>query len=576
MRKLLVANRGEVALRILRTAREMGLETAVVHSDADASSLAVRCADKAINLHKPYCYLDGEAIIAAAKAWGADAIHPGYGFLAERGDFARRCREEGLIFVGADPDSLALFGDKHRARAFARSLGIPVLPGSDGPVADVAEAQKVADELGYPVFIKAVAGGGGRGMRIAWSPDDLARHLPTAMSEARAAFGHDGVYLEKYLPKPRHVEVQLAGDGRGRALHFGERDCSLQRRRQKLLEETPAPHLSPDVREGLTRAALHLAEAARFAGVGTVEFLVDMASGRFYFLETNARLQVEHPVTEMVWDVDLVALQLTIAAGDGLPWRQDQLQPRGAAVECRINAENPWDDFSPAPGRITHYVPPGGPGVRVDGGAFPGWDVPPFYDSLIAKVIVWAPDRVRALRRMNRALEEFHIEGIPTTLPFHRHIVTHPRVQAGTVHTGFLDEEWDRTELPAPPSSPDRGPAPAAVPSSDGAPGAAEAAVHAVAGAPAETSALEDEAEEQARRAAVIAAALAAVLSPTPAAPPHRDRPAKAAAAPWWVHGLHRQMEARGRACAGASRAPSFRRRVPPPALFSTDEREQP
>lgn len=564
MRKLLVANRGEIALRIVRTAREMGIQTAVVHSDADAPSLAVRQSDQAINLGAPYCYLDGEKIIAAAKAWGADAIHPGYGFLAERSDFARRCREEGIIFVGPDPDRLSLFGDKHRARALARSLGIPVLPGSDGPVADVAAAQRAAGQVGYPVFIKAVAGGGGRGMRIAWDADDIARHLPSAKSEARAAFGDDAVYIEKYLPHARHVEVQVAGDGKGRALHFGERDCSLQRRRQKLLEETPAPGLSDETREGLIEAALLLAEATRYGSVGTAEFLVDCASGRFYFLEANARLQVEHPVTEMVWDVDLVALQLTIAAGDGLPWRQEELAPRGAAVECRINAENPWADFSPAPGRISIYVPPGGPGVRVDGGAFPGWDVPPYYDSLIAKVIVWAPDRQGALRRTKRALEEFKIEGIPTTLPFHRHIVAHPRVQEGTVHTAFLDDEWDRSAFAA------AAPSPHATALRDIPPSPAPPA-----GPPIEGLSHRGEAGEPQRHAAVIAAALAAVLSPGGSAAARQEPPRQAAGGTWWAYGLHRLMEGRGRAfLSPASRREPLRRGLT--AMLSRNERELP
>ncbi|MBO8141392.1 MAG: acetyl-CoA carboxylase biotin carboxylase subunit [Firmicutes bacterium] len=437
-RRILIANRGEIALRIARTCREMGIAAAVIHSDADAGSLPVALADEAIGLGDPWCYLDSERIVRAAQEWGAEAIHPGYGFLAENGAFARLCREAGIAFIGPAPEVMELLGEKDRARAHARALDIPCLPGTDGPVSTVDEAARAAAAIGYPVLIKAVAGGGGRGMRVARDEDELREQLPRAMSEARSAFNVPDVYLEKYLEGARHVEVQVLADAHGHVVHLGERDCTIQRRHQKLIEESPSPAVGERVRQAMGEAAVRLLASVGYVNAGTVEFLVD-PSGKFYFLEVNTRIQVEHPVTEMRFGVDLVAQQIRVAAGLPLPFSQKNLSARGWAIECRVNAEDPLRGFQPAPGLITGYAPPAGPGIRVDSAARDGWRLPPFYDSMMAKVIAWAPDRTGALNRMVRALEEFQVEGVPTTIPFHLAVLRHPAFAAGRVTTAFAE-----------------------------------------------------------------------------------------------------------------------------------------
>lgn len=448
-RRLLVANRGEIALRIVRTCRELGIETAVIASDADKDGAAARLADEVMVLGDPWCYLDGPRIVEAAKAWGADAVHPGYGFLAENAGFARLCANAGLVFVGPSADVMAHLGEKDRARASAAALGIPCLPGTpeavggaDGAV-DVDAVAAMARDIGYPVLIKAAAGGGGRGMRLARDEDELRAQLPRAMSEAAAAFKSPAVYLEKFLRGGRHVEIQVLGDAHGNVVYLGERDCTVQRRHQKLLEEAPSPVVDDRLRNAMGRAATQLLASLGYVSAGTVEFLVD-EHGNFYFLEVNTRIQVEHPVTEALYGVDIVAEQIRIAAGLPLSWRQEDLVPRGWAIECRINAEDPLHHFAPKPGRITAYAPPGGPGVRVDGAASAGWTIPPFYDSLLAKLIVWAPTREQAVARMQRALSEFVVAGVPTTIPFHLAVL-----EQDAFRTGRFDTSFAETQVPA-------------------------------------------------------------------------------------------------------------------------------
>lgn len=459
-RRLVIANRGEIALRIVRTCREMGIETAVIVGDADKESAAARLADHVIVLGDPWCYLDGRRIVAAAKEWGADAIHPGYGFLAENPAFARLCAAAGIVFVGPPADVMEHLGEKDRARASAQALGIPCLPGTSEAVAgsganpehvgadelDLDAVAALAGEIGYPVLIKAVAGGGGRGMRLANDEDELRAQLPRAMSEAAAAFTSSAVYLEKYLTGARHVEVQVLADTHGNIVHLGERDCTVQRRHQKLIEEAPSPAVDDELRTAMGDAATRLLASVGYVNAGTVEFLVDDA-GNFYFLEVNTRVQVEHPVTELLYDVDIIAEQIRIAAGERLPFRQEDLAPRGWAIECRINAEDPTKGFAPKPGRITAYAPPGGPGVRVDGAAFPGWSIPPFYDSMIAKVIVWAPSRKAAVTRMERALADFVIDGVPTTIPFHLAVLEHEDFRSGGFDTRFAETAIDQEQV---------------------------------------------------------------------------------------------------------------------------------
>jgi acetyl-CoA carboxylase, biotin carboxylase subunit len=438
--KILIANRGEIALRILRTCREMGIRAVVAHSTADAGSLPVRLADESICIGPPdssQSYLNIPQLIAAAEVTDAEAIHPGYGFLAENATFAEICRACSIRFIGPSPEVIRLLGDKVRARELARKADVPLLPGSDGAVRDEAEARSVADTLGYPVLLKASLGGGGRGIRIVWDVDSLATAVRTCQSEAAAAFGSSEIYLERYVDGARHVEVQVLADGRGHIIHLGERDCSIQRRHQKLLEETPCPGLADATRRELTAAALRLCRAAGYESAGTVEFLLDRQD-RFYFLEVNTRIQVEHPVTEMVTGVDLVRAQIEIAAGEPLGLRQEDVVFRGHAIECRVTAEDPVT-FTPSPGLVTAYVAPGGPGVRVDSHCFAGYTVPPYYDSLVAKVITHGADRTDALARMRRAVSEFIVEGIRTTLPLHARLLADPRLISGDYSTTFLE-----------------------------------------------------------------------------------------------------------------------------------------
>src|SRR5215468_97596 len=438
--KILIANRGEIALRILRTCRELGIRSVVAHSTADTGSLPVRLADETICIGPDDArssYLNIPAIVSAAAITDAEAIHPGYGFLAENATFAEICRACSIRFIGPSPEVIRLLGDKVRARELARKADVPLLPGSDGAVRDETEAQTVAESLGYPVLLKASLGGGGRGIRIVWDAETLAAAVRTCQSEAAAAFGSSEIYLEKYVEGARHVEVQILADGRGDIIHLGERDCSVQRRHQKLLEESPCPVMTPAVRRELTGAALRLCRAAGYESAGTVEFLLD-ARGRFYFLEVNTRIQVEHPVTEMITGIDLVRAQIQIAGGEALGLRQQDVSFRGHAIECRVTAEDPVS-FAPSPGRVTAYAAPGGPGVRVDSHCFAGYTVPPYYDSLVAKVISHGADRGEALARMRRGVAEFLVEGIKTSLPLHARLLADPRFTAGDYSTTFLE-----------------------------------------------------------------------------------------------------------------------------------------
>jgi len=441
LRRVLVANRGEIAVRIVRACHEAGLEAVAVHSDADEHARWVRLADHAVRIGPSPAaksYLDSAALLSAAREARVDAVHPGYGFLSENAEFARAVREAGLALVGPPAEAIELMGDKATARATAREAGVPVIPGSE-PVADLDFAQAAAAEIGYPVLVKAAAGGGGRGIRPVSSPEELAEVLPAAQAEARSAFGDDTAYLERSLTRPRHVEVQVLADDHGDVVHVHERDCSVQRRRQKLLEEAPAPGLRERTRELLADSAVRLARHVGYRGAGTVEFLVD-ADENVHFMEMNTRIQVEHPISEAITGVDLVAEQLRIAAGEPISFRQDELTRTGAAVELRINAEDPDRDFAPCPGEITELDLPGGPGVRVDTGLVRGDRITPFYDSLIAKLICWGADREQAFARARQALRELRIEGIASTIPLHRRLVEDPDLLAGPVHTTWLEE----------------------------------------------------------------------------------------------------------------------------------------
>jgi acetyl-CoA carboxylase biotin carboxylase subunit len=441
MRKVLIANRSEIARRVVRTCRELDLATVAVYSDADREALHVKEADEAVSIGKPHAresYLNVDKLIDAARETGADAIHPGYGFLSESSRFAEACEAAGVTFVGPSADAIAAMGDKAAARRLAREADVPVVPGTDAS-ADLDLALRGADEVGYPVMVKAAAGGGGRGIRVARDADELRRLVPDAAREAEAAFGDASLYVEKLLERARHVEIQVVGDSHGNVVHLYERECSLQRRRQKLMEESPSPGLDSSTRQAMAAAAVSLAEAVEYRSAGTVEFLVD-EDERFYFIEMNTRLQVEHGVTEMVTGTDLVREQLLVAAGEPLELSQVDVRPNGSSVEFRINAEDPERDFQPAPGKIESVELPGGPGVRVDTALYAGYTVPPFYDSLIAKLLVWAPTREQALRRGRRALEEFKIEGVATTIPLHLTLVEDERVLAGNFHTSYLEQ----------------------------------------------------------------------------------------------------------------------------------------
>jgi acetyl-CoA carboxylase biotin carboxylase subunit len=441
MKKVLIANRGEIARRVVRACTELDLATVAVYSEADQDALHVREADEAVAIGKPHArhsYLNVERLIAAARETGADAIHPGYGFLSESPRFAEACDGAGITFVGPSASAIAAMGDKAAARRLAREADVPVVPGGDAS-RSVEASLSTADEVGYPVLVKAAAGGGGRGIRVARDAEELRDALGAAAREAEAAFGDPSLYIEKLLEQARHVEVQVVGRGDGEVIHLYERECSLQRRRQKLVEESPSPGLHPPTRDAMAEAAVRLAAGVGYTGAGTVEFLVDREE-RFYFIEMNTRLQVEHGVTEMVTGTDLVRAQLLVAAGEPLEFTQDDVRIEGSAIEFRINAEDPDHDFQPSPGRIEVAELPGGPGVRVDTAIYAGYTVVPFYDSLIAKLLVWAPTREQALRRGRRALGEMRIEGIQTTASLHARLVDDERVRAGNIHTGYLEE----------------------------------------------------------------------------------------------------------------------------------------
>ena len=441
--KVLIANRGEIALRILRSCRELGISTVAVYSTVDRSALHVQLADEAVCIGEGpsnKSYLNIPNILAAATSRGVDAIHPGYGFLAENDRFAEMCRDHGITFIGPSPHAIRSMGDKSTAKTTMQAVGVPTVPGSEGLLPNPEAAAELAAAMGYPVMIKATAGGGGRGMRLVPSPDQLVKLYKAAQGEADAAFGNPGLYMEKFIDRPRHVEVQILADRHGNVVHLGERDCSIQRRHQKLLEEAPSPALDPELRRQMGDAAVAAARSINYEGAGTVEFLLDK-SGGFYFMEMNTRIQVEHPVTEMVTGIDLIAEQLRIAGGEPISVRQEDIQMNGHAIECRINAEDAQHNFRPAPGRITGWLPPGGPGVRVDSHVYTGYDIPPFYDSLIGKLIIWAPNRPAALARMKRALNECAITGIPTTVDFHLRMLDRPEFQRGDVHTKFVEEE---------------------------------------------------------------------------------------------------------------------------------------
>ncbi len=443
-KRILVANRGEIALRVLRACRELGIETVVVFSEADRGAEYLRLADEAYCIGPPRpvdSYLKQSAIIAAAEVGNVQAIHPGYGFLSENAAFADVCRSCQIDFIGPTPEAMTLLGDKNRARALAREVGVPVVPGSEGLIEDEQQALRVAHQIGFPVLIKAAAGGGGRGMRVAANDLKLKSELQQAQAEAKAAFGDASVYLEKYIEHPRHVEVQILADRHGRVLHLFERDCTMQRRHQKLIEESPAANLPAEVRQQICSAAVRLAEAAGYTNAGTVEFIVDR-HGHFYFIEVNARIQVEHPVTEMVTGIDLIKWQIRIAAGEELPYRQEDIRLRGAAIECRINAEDPRQNFRPCPGRITKLIPPGGFGVRFDSHAHTGYVVPPYYDSMIGKLIVHQPTRDEAIRSMLRCLHELQIEGVATTVPLQQEILSHAAFVESRVDTTFIERHW--------------------------------------------------------------------------------------------------------------------------------------
>jgi acetyl-CoA carboxylase, biotin carboxylase subunit len=444
--KILIANRGEIALRIIRTCEEMGIPTVAVHSTIDRHALHVQLADEAVCIGEPSSsksYLNIPNIIAAALTRHATAIHPGYGFLAENARFAEICADHQIAFIGPTPDAMRSMGDKSTAKDTMRNVGVPTVPGSDGLLTDEKEAIAIALEIGYPIMIKATAGGGGRGMRLVKQESELGKLFAAAQGEADAAFGNPGVYLEKFIENPRHIEFQILADNYGNVIHLGERDCSIQRRHQKLLEEAPSPGLSSELRAQMGHAAVMAAQSINYTGAGTVEFLLDKY-GNFYFMEMNTRIQVEHPVTEMITGLDLIAQQICIAQGERLDLTQDQVKLNGHAIECRINAEDPDHNFRPHPGRISGYLAPGGPGVRMDSHVYTDYEIPPYYDSLIGKLIVWGHDRPSAIRRMKRALRECAITGIPTTISFHQKILETSEFLSGEIYTNFVEQFMKR------------------------------------------------------------------------------------------------------------------------------------
>ena len=441
-RKILIANRGEIAVRIIRACREMNIKTVAVYSSVDVTALHVKLADEA------YCigpaaagesYLNQTSLLAVARFTKAEAIHPGYGFLAENADFAEICEQEGFSFIGPSVDAIKKMGDKATARDTMEKAEVPIIPGSKGLITSVEQAVLLAGNIGYPVIVKATAGGGGKGMRVAANPAELAKAILTAQKEAAAAFGDAGVYLEKYLENPRHVEIQIMADRFGQVVYLGERDCSIQRRHQKLLEEAPSPKLDESLRKKMGQAAILAAKAAAYYGAGTVEFLLDK-HGDFYFIEMNTRIQVEHPVTEWITGIDLIKEQILVAAGQKLSFQQNEVQIQGWSIECRINAEDPTKGFLPNPGVVTLYRAPGGFGVRIDSAVYEGYEIQPFYDSLLAKVIVWGRNRNEAITRMKRVLAEFEIEGVKTTLSFQQKLLEHPDFVLGNFDTGFLEK----------------------------------------------------------------------------------------------------------------------------------------
>ncbi|EOA19087.1 hypothetical protein CARUB_v10007754mg [Capsella rubella] len=438
--KILVANRGEIAVRVIRTAHEMGIPCVAVYSTIDKDALHVKLADEAVCIGEApsnQSYLVIPNVLSAAISRGCTMLHPGYGFLSENALFVEMCRDHGINFIGPNPDSIRVMGDKATARETMKNAGVPTVPGSDGLLKSTEEAIKVANEIGFPVMIKATAGGGGRGMRLAKEPEEFVKLLQQAKSEAAAAFGNDGCYLEKYVQNPRHIEFQVLADKFGNVVHFGERDCSIQRRNQKLLEEAPSPALTAELRKAMGDAAVAAAASIGYIGVGTVEFLLD-ERGSFYFMEMNTRIQVEHPVTEMIYSVDLIEEQIRVAMGEKLRYKQEEIVLRGHSIECRINAEDPFKGFRPGPGRITSYLPSGGPFVRMDSHVYSDYVVPPSYDSLLGKLIVWAPTREKAIERMKRALDDTIITGVPTTINYHKLILDVEDFKNGNVDTAFI------------------------------------------------------------------------------------------------------------------------------------------
>ncbi|AQY51091.1 acetyl-CoA carboxylase biotin carboxylase subunit [Listeria weihenstephanensis FSL R9-0317] len=449
IKKILIANRGEIAVRIIRAAKEMNIETVAIYSEADKESLHIQLADEA------YCvgpasskesYLNMSNIISVAVLTNCDAIHPGYGFLAENADFAELCQDCNIIFIGPSADAISQMGTKDVARETMKKAGVPVVPGSTGIIKDVEEAKKLAKKIGYPVIIKATAGGGGKGIRVAEDEEKLVSGLQITQQEAETAFGDPGVYIEKFIQDFRHVEIQIMADNYGNAIHLGERDCTIQRRLQKLVEEAPSPALDEKMRQKMGKAAVKAAKAVKYSGAGTIEFIYEPKDKTFYFMEMNTRVQVEHPVTEWITGVDIVKQQILVASGERLAIRQEDVKLTGWAIECRINAENPEKNFMPAPGEIKFYLPPGGNGVRVDSAAYPNYKIPPYYDSMVAKVICYGETRDEAIAKMKRALSEFAIEGIPTTIPFHLRVLDHEVFISGDFNTKFL-EKYDVMNL---------------------------------------------------------------------------------------------------------------------------------